>query len=140
MTKFRKILLAEDDEDDRMIFEEIVRQLQGRHDFDFEMVENGSRMIQLLDTLSDGGDQLPALIVLDQNMPQMSGQEALAYVKASPLLSDIPVVIFSTYNDNRLMKECIQLGAVRTITKPDSYEGFHDVIELLVTEFVVSEK
>ncbi len=137
MTKHKKILLAEDDEDDRMIFEEIVRQLQEQHPFDFEAVENGSRAIQLLNTLEGGAGQLPALIVLDQNMPQMSGKEALAYLKSHPVLSGIPVVIFSTYNDSRLSNECIRLGAVQTITKPDSYEDFHAVVSRLVNEFLV---
>lgn len=137
----KKILLAEDDEDDRMIFGEIVQQYQEEKEFSFQAVENGSLLIQLLNKgLEDNPDVLPSLLVLDQNMPQMNGQEALKVIKDHPAFKTIPVVIFSTYNDSRLANECLELGAVLTITKPDSYEGFQKVIGGLIAEFLFPQK
>jgi CheY-like chemotaxis protein len=74
MTTLKKILLAEDDEDDRVIFEEIIQQYQEEKTFSFHAVENGSLLIQLLNQeLGAGPEELPSLLVLDQNMPQMNG-------------------------------------------------------------------
>ncbi|SEW36904.1 response regulator [Chitinophaga arvensicola] len=137
----KKILLAEDDEDDRVIFEEIIQQYQEERTFSFHAVENGSLLIQLLNhELEAAPKEPPSLLVLDQNMPQMNGQEALKIIKAHPQLKNIPVVIFSTYNDSRLSNECLNLGAAQTITKPDSYEGFQRVIGKLIEEFLFPEK
>jgi CheY-like chemotaxis protein len=141
MTTLKKILLAEDDEDDRVIFEEIIQQYQEEKTFSFHAVENGSLLIQLLNQeLGAGPEELPSLLVLDQNMPQMNGQEAVKISKGHPDLRNIPVVIFSTYNDSRLANECLSLGAAQTITKPDSYEGFQRVIGKLIGEFLFPGK
>lgn len=141
MITLKKILLAEDDEDDRMIFEEIVQHYQEEREFSFHAVENGSLLIQLLNQqLRTDPAVLPSLLVLDQNMPQMNGQEALKVIKGHPQFREIPVVIFSTYNDSRLANECLNLGAALTITKPDSYEGFQRVIGDLINEFLFPEK
>ncbi|MGO4290157.1 response regulator [Chitinophaga sp. RAB17] len=134
MKPFKKILLAEDDEDDRMIFDDIVEQLKMVNDFTFSAVDNGLKVIQLLAQLETSA--LPDLIILDQNMPQMNGKEALGLLKEDPRLKHIPVVIYSTFNDARLAAICLEMGADQVITKPDSYEGFNAVISQLVGKYL----
>ena len=129
----RKILLAEDDEDDRLIFSAIVNDLRNVSDFRFEAVENGIDVLRYLDAHTDS---LPNLIILDQNMPKMNGRDTLAAVKGNPLYAHIPVVIYSTYNDSRNIEECISAGAEQLITKPDSFDGFREMIQKLSARYL----
>jgi CheY-like chemotaxis protein len=133
MKPLKKILLAEDDEDDRMIFDDIVTQLKVENDFAFSAVDNGLKVIQLLGQLE--ASDLPDLVILDQNMPQMNGKEALGLLKDNPHWKHIPVVIYSTFNDAKLAATCLEMGADQVITKPDSYEGFNAVISQLVNKY-----
>jgi CheY-like chemotaxis protein len=129
----RKILLAEDDEDDRLIFSAIVNDLKNVNDFRFETVENGIDVLQYLDAHPES---LPNLIILDQNMPKMNGRDTLTAVKENPVFAHIPVVIYSTYNDSRNIEECISAGAEQLITKPDSFEGFREMILKLAIRYL----
>ncbi|MCK7554349.1 response regulator [Chitinophaga sedimenti] len=132
---YRKILLAEDDEDDRLIFSAIVNDLGHDGEFSFEAVENGIDVLQYLDAHSTA---LPSLIILDQNMPKMNGRETLAALKSDERFAHIPVVIYSTYNDTRLIHECMTGGAEQIITKPDSFDGFRDMILKLSGRYLQS--
>lgn len=134
MKSIKKILLAEDDEDDRMIFDDIVSQLMLENNFTFCSVDNGLKVLQFLEGLEE--PELPDLVILDQNMPQMNGKEALGLLKEDQRLKHIPVVIYSTYNDARLAAACLDMGAAQVITKPDSYEGFNRVITQLVDNYL----
>lgn len=132
MIRSKRILLAEDDEDDKMIFSEILNELRVHNNFHFDAVDNGLQIIQLL----NNGEPLPDLVVLDQNMPQMSGKETLEAIRGDARLHHIPVVIYSTYNDSRLSNECFSIGATQIITKPDSFEGFRQMIVTLVDKYL----
>lgn len=132
MTVFKRILLAEDDEDDKMIFTEIVKGLIGDSNIRFDAVDNGLQIIQAL----ENAPELPDLVVLDQNMPQLSGKETLEIIKKDDRFHHIPVVIYSTYNDSRLSNECFDIGATQIITKPDSFEGFKEMIVMLVEKYL----
>lgn len=132
MTVFKRILLAEDDEDDKMIFTEIVQGLIGDSNIRFDAVDNGLQIIQALES----SPELPDLVVLDQNMPQLSGKETLEIIKNDDRFHHIPVVIYSTYNDSRLSNECFDIGATQIITKPDSFEGFKEMIVMLVEKYL----
>ena len=72
MLKYKKILLVDDDEDDRQIFTEIVCDVDP--DAGVEYAENGLEMIAMLNKLTD--ENLPGMIILDQNMPRMTGKES----------------------------------------------------------------
>lgn len=135
MTVFKRILLAEDDEDDKMIFTEIVQGLIGDSNIRFDAVDNGLQIIQALESV-ESALELPDLVVLDQNMPQLSGKETLEIIKNDDRFHHIPVVIYSTYNDSRLSNECFNIGATQIITKPDSFEGFKEMIVMLVEKYL----
>lgn len=67
----------------------------------------------------------PDLILLDLNMPRMDGREFLVAIKRDPALSDIPVVVLSTSEVDRDVRDTYRLGAAGFISKP-----------LDVTEFI----
>jgi len=122
MTK--RVLLADDDEDDRLIFETVFSELRQR-EFALSTVENGQEVLAFL-RRSNG--ELPHLIILDQNMPLMSGRDTLVALKSAPEYQHIPVIIYSTYNDQGFIEACRDLGADNVVTKPNSYEGFSRMV------------
>lgn len=75
---------------------------------------------------ADGADALEALratqgielILLDWNMPEMSGIEFLRTIKADPELKDLPVIMLTTESERRKMIEAIEAGAKHYLTKP----------------------
>jgi len=122
MTK--RVLLADDDEDDRLIFETVFSELTQR-EFTLSTVENGQEVLAFL---RRSNDDLPHLIILDQNMPLMSGKDTLIALKATPEYQHIPVIIYSTYNDQGFIEACTELGVANVVTKPNSYDGFTQMV------------
>ena len=134
--KEKFILLAEDDQDDRIIFTEAFQELNTDH-IRLKAVEDGVDVVNLLkDILNE--EELPHLFVLDQNMPKMTGKATLAYLKAHDRFKQIPVIIYSTYPDNSLVDEFISLGATQVVAKPDSYDGFKEMVHYFITEYLNS--
>ncbi|HSB91928.1 MAG TPA: response regulator [Flavitalea sp.] len=129
----RKVLLAEDDSDDREIFSDIFQGMD--EEATLTMVENGMEIIVTLESITDPA-QLPDLIVLDQNMPKMTGKQTLQWVKSNEKYNHIPIIIFSTYSDERLITECTRMGAARVITKPCSFDEYEQMVNDFLNEIV----
>lgn len=122
----KKVLLADDDADDREIF---VRVLDKKADVQLvQSVENGREVIDYLNGLPSP-EQLPHLIILDHNMPKMNGTETLGKLKSDKRYSDIHVVIYSTYSDNKMKETCEQLGASMVLAKPASMKEYEAIID-----------
>ncbi|HMF73663.1 MAG TPA: response regulator [Flavitalea sp.] len=120
----KSVLLADDDIDDREMFEEILADnqevsLAGS-------VENGQELLSLLFNLDPRS--LPDLIVLDHNMPKLNGIQTLQALKKNEKYRHIPVVLFSTYCDNKLVTEGTGLGAAMVFTKPSSFGEYENMI------------
>lgn len=79
------------------------------------------------------------LILLDLNLPDMSGTEILQHIKENPFTKRLPVVILTTTDDAREIQRCYDLGANVYITKPVDYEGFANAIRQLGLFFSVIE-
>jgi CheY-like chemotaxis protein len=73
----------------------------------------------------------PALILLDLNLPDMSGTDVLKRIKGEPQLKRTPVVILTTTDDKQEIQHCYDLGCNVYITKPMNYESFADAIRRL---------
>ena len=69
------------------------------------------------DGINQAKSQKPDLILLDQIMPDMLGNEVLTTLKQDPETSSIPVMLISNYNENQMMKDAISQGAVDYILK-----------------------
>ena len=125
----RSILLAEDDEDDQQFFQNF---LQNRSDIALlPIAENGVVLIDFLEEIKDGAG-LPDFIILDQNMPKMNGLQTLKTLKESSRYAHIPVMLYSTYTDDTLIKTGSDLGACLVMVKPITKEGY----DKLITEFL----
>jgi CheY-like chemotaxis protein len=121
------ILWADDDLDDLEICREVLFALTS----EYEMIEftNGKDILDYLQGL-DKNDH-PCLIILDLNMPVLTGREALAILKNDPSYQAIPVVVFSTSNSESDKNFCSQY-CTEMITKPPSYDGLREVIRGLL--------
>ena len=77
------------------------------------------------------------LILLDLNLPDMSGIEILRQIKANKYLKTTPVVVLTTTDDSDEIKRCYELGCSVYITKPVNYENFANAIRQLGLFFSV---
>src|ERR1700753_2585484 len=125
MLKYKKILLVDDDEDDRQIFTEIVCDVDP--DAIVEYAENGLEMIALLDKMPE--DELPGMIILDQNMPRMTGNVYLIFLKERQHYQQIPTIVYSTYQVRDFYQECLELGAQDVVAKPDTMQAYREMVE-----------
>lgn len=133
MSKPLEVLLVEDDEDDVLLTQEALKD---------------SKVIVSMAVAPDGDDALkrlrrqppfenapvPDLILLDLNLPRVSGREVLKELKADPVLKKIPVVVLTTSAADTDILKCYDLGANCYITKPVDFEQFQRIIKV-VDEF-----
>lgn len=116
------ILIAEDDADDRFLLQAAFEENGFTDQLNF--VENGVEVLEYLSTINTKEEKkYPKFILLDLNMPKKDGREVLKELKQHPSFKKIPVVIFSTTNNEQEMRRCYELGANSYITKPNSFES-----------------
>ncbi len=125
------ILIAEDDADDRFLLQAAFQE-NGFTD-ELHFVDNGVELMDFLKERAEqkSGDQpllLPKFILLDLNMPKKDGREVLKEIKQHSELKKIPVVIFSTTNNEQEMRRCYELGANSYVTKPNSFEHLLKIV------------
>jgi CheY-like chemotaxis protein len=129
------ILVADDDEDDRLMIREALEESRVFNRLDF--VKDGEELIEFLKNASarpeTGENQLPGLILLDLNMPIKDGREALGEIKADPGLKKIPIVVMTTSSAEEDIVQTYDLGVNSFITKPVSFDGLVNVIKTLTT-------
>jgi len=126
------IIMIEDDEGHARLIERNIR----RAGVNNEIVPftSGTEAISYL-LGADGSGKVSAdralLILLDLNLPDMSGIDILTKVKSNAHLKRSPVIILTTTDDQREIQRCYDLGANVYITKPVNYEGFANAIRQL---------
>lgn len=126
------ILMADDDEDDRLLTRDAL--VESRVANDLRFVEDGEELMDYLQRRGPYADPAnsprPGLILLDLNMPRKDGREALREIKADPELRRIPVVILTTSKAEEDIYRSYDVGANSYITKPVTFDG---LIELMRT-------
>ncbi len=115
------ILIAEDDADDRYLLQSAFEENGYKDKLIF--VENGVELLDFLHQIDGNAAKLPRFILLDLNMPKKDGREVLKEIKQNQYFKQIPIIIFSTTNNEQEMKRCYELGANSYITKPNSFEN-----------------
>ncbi|WP_343306341.1 response regulator [Chitinophaga niabensis] len=128
------IVLADDDLDDCLLFQEALNELQGS--FSLTIVNDGDRLMKLL---KDRQDALPEMIFLDINMPRKNGVDCLIEIKGNNLISHIPVVIFSTSFEPSLVERLYNIGANHYIQKPSGFYSLTQVL-LLAINIILKER
>lgn len=120
------VLLADDDEDDRLMLEEAVRDVLPQ--IRFESVENGDALMTLL-SMQDR--TLPDMVFLDLNMPGKNGRVCLDEIRTSDRLKHLPVIIYSTSSNLKDIDETFEKGANLYMQKPNSYRELTDLAKKL---------
>ena len=110
------ILLADDDEGDRLIFTEAFKELE--MNLSIQTVNNG---MELMAYLANAEENLPQLIFLDLNMPRKNGIECLKEIRSNKDFKNISIAIYSTSNAETDIEETFLNGANIYINKPDDF-------------------
>ena len=129
-----KILLVDDDESDRLLFEEAFSELKIKTEV--QPLNDGE---QLMDWLHTDGIRLPDFIFLDLNMPRKNGITCLKEIRADASLKHIFIAIYSTSDSEKDMEETFQQGANVYITKPNSFNALKLLLYKSVTATLVYE-
>jgi CheY-like chemotaxis protein len=132
------IIMIEDDEGHARLIERNIR----RSGVNNEIVPftNGTDAMNYLFG-TDGSGQArkgqALLILLDLNLPDMTGIDILRQIKENKSLKSAPVVVLTTTDDSQEIKRCYELGCNVYITKPVNYESFANAIRQLGLFFSV---
>ena len=126
------ILLIEDDMIEVMKLKRATQSLQLNHQI--TEANNGEDALKLLEQ-----DTIPDIILLDLNMPKISGIEFLKILKADEKLRYIPTIILTTSSNQRDLLECYEIGIAGYVLKPLKYEDYVSKIEKLLSYWSVNE-
>jgi CheY-like chemotaxis protein len=125
----RKILLIDDDADDRKYFVEAVNEI----DAEIECITAKDGQ-QALEFLNNTNALLPNYIFLDLRMPKINGRQCLMQIKADERLKHIPVIVYTTSREVEESEHLQRLGAVHFITKPTNTEEIYYVVSQVLEE------
>ena len=128
------ILLGEDDADDEELLKEVFTTLD--NSFSMQFANNGRKLVTHLEQLPDS--DLPCLIILDYNMPELNGADILKSLKAQARYDSIPKIIWSTSGSETYKRLCLELGACEYIIKPSSFKELTDVARYMLSFCSVS--
>lgn len=127
------ILIADDDEEDRMLSQEALEESRLANNLRF--VCDGEELLDYLYRRGQYADPntspRPGLILLDLNMPKKNGREALQEIKADLQLRKIPIIILTTSKSEIDICQTYNLGANSYISKPVTFEGLVEVMKVL---------
>lgn len=138
MSQHVTIVMIEDDEGHARLIERNIRRAGVNNDI--IPFANGTDAIRFLFGPDGSGavsNGRALLILLDLNLPDMSGVDILKRVKENEHLKRSPVVVLTTTDDEREIQRCYDIGANVYITKPVNYESFANAIRQLGLFFSV---
>lgn len=138
MSKPVTIIMIEDDEGHARLIERNIRRSGVNNDI--KPFTNGTDAIRYLFGTDGSGSvhkDEALLVLLDLNLPDMSGIDILRRVKENAYLKATPVVVLTTTDDAQEIKRCYELGCNVYITKPVNYDSFANAIRQLGLFFSV---
>lgn len=122
------VLLADDDEDDRMIFKDALEEVKIKTRL--TLVKDG---IQLMDYLLQDNCDYPGIVFLDLNMPRKGGIECLREIRNDKKLKNLSVAIYSTSASESDIEDTFIKGANVYIKKPNDFASLVKVLEDVIT-------
>ncbi|KAA9346494.1 response regulator [Larkinella humicola] len=117
------IAVVDDDDDDLFLIQEAFKVCLNEEKV--LIATSGMDLLSRLETVKT----LPSFLLLDLNMPLMSGFEVLGKLRADPRYNLMPVLIFSTSNAQPDIDRAYELGANSYVKKPDSFNDYKSVVE-----------
>ncbi|MHB0755051.1 response regulator [Polaribacter sp. M15] len=126
-----KILLVEDDDIEVMkLKRSIPKEL---NNYNLTIASNGKKALASIEK------DLPDLIILDLNMPDTNGNEFLKIIKGNEDYMHIPVIILTTSDHDKDVKECYKLGIAGYVIKPLKYEDYQSKIHAVLQYWSFNE-
>lgn len=122
------IILADDDEDDRLFFTDAFNELKMQ-----TKVQTFNDGVELMDYLNNDEAILPQVLFLDLNMPKKNGIECLHEIKANNKFKDIAIAIYSTSSSEEHVEETFVSGANIYIKKPSDFNTLKKILADVVT-------
>lgn len=126
--KYSKILIADDDFDDRTLIKKAFKELNMENQLQF-----AADGVALMDMLNEKENEMkPSIIFLDLNMPKKDGRQALREIKDNETLRKIPVIIFTTSQSKDDIDSTYLTGANCFITKPRTFSDLLKTVKNIV--------
>jgi len=122
------IVLADDDEDDRLFFIDAFEELKIT-----TKVKTFKDGVYLMEYLNNDAPSFPNVLFLDLNMPRKSGMECLKEIKQNPKFNDIAIAIYSTSASEEDIEKTFVMGANIYIKKPNDFNQLKKVLSEVVT-------
>lgn len=126
MGKQYKVILADDDLDDRELFIELLSDLN----VDITTLGNGFELLNYLETQT--AEMLPDCLFLDLNMPVLGGKESLQRIRSNQKYKQMPIVIYSTSANRNDIEETFKMGANLYLVKASSYITLKNILQNVV--------
>jgi chemotaxis family two-component system response regulator Rcp1 len=128
----KEVLLVDDSPGDVRLMQEALHGVN--EDIHLHVATNGIEALAFLDRQGMySNSPRPELILLDLNLPGISGHEVLAHIKQDASLKTIPTVILSTSENEADIRECYELQANCYLTKPLQLDAFETLVKSLST-------
>jgi CheY-like chemotaxis protein len=126
-----RIAFADDDMDDHLFFFDAIKKI-----YQLALVNNFFNSADLLHFFVTQRNIYPHIIFLDKNMPGNENYECLDAIKNTPVLSTIPLIIYSTSHNAREIEDGIRKGAAAFITKPGTIPDTMHLLRTTIREHV----
>lgn len=121
------VFLADDDPDDRSMFQEVIQEVGPA--IQLTCAEDGKVLLHLL---HHEQATMPNLLFLDLNMPNKNGKECLEEIRKSDRFKHIPIVIYSTSSSPKDIDDTFERGANLYVRKPSSFQELRLIVKSIV--------
>ncbi|MFD2572933.1 response regulator [Spirosoma soli] len=135
------ILIADDDNDDRLFMDQALR--QNGYTQTVQFVEDGEELMEYLrheGRYNESNAPWPNLLILDLNMPRKNGFQALEEIKDDPKLRRLPVVVMTTSSADEDVVKTYNLGVNSFVTKPFNFNRLVEMVGALKTYWMDTVK
>ncbi|AIY13865.1 MULTISPECIES: response regulator [Cellulophaga] len=127
------VLFIEDDTIETMKLQRTVSKLQLKHNI--IEAKNGEQALEILKSST----KLPDIILLDLNMPRMSGIEFLEIIKADANYKYLPTIVLTTSENRADLLECYRIGIAGYVIKPLKYEDYETKLKTVFEYWQTNE-
>lgn len=120
-----KVLLAEDDEDDYLIFSLAIAETQVA--VALTRVKDGEQLMKVMN------EHIPDILFLDVHMPCKGGKECLREIRSNRRYDDLPIIIYSSFSDINTVEYCFREGSNLYTIKPSTIPELTEILRRILT-------